>query len=669
MPRPLPPPPCHGRAAGHSPVGGDALLASLASTGSGPDTLPAADLEDGWRSDLTMSTHDEQSDQAEIEGLRQEVARLEAALRAAELVHRRHLEAVRSSVRYRIGSIVVSLRHLDGWRRLTGELRTLLGTARRRRRTRPSPPATPLTGRSGLVVDSILDEFSHRALGPEVVLRPIIGTRPTRSDADLFLAESAWVGNGGTWRHQFSQFEPRNELDRLIDRYLERGVPTVFWNKEDPPHFETFLQVAARFDHVFTTDADCVQRYRTALGHDRIGVLPFAAQPAIHNPIGRPAEATSICFAGAWRGDVHPQRIDQITVLLDAAVAVGALHVFARHSPGGQDDFPERYGPYVRGEIPYDRMLDEYRRHACFLNVNTVTTSPTMMSRRVFEILACRTPVVSAPSPAIDELFDGIVPTPATKAAATVVLSELVHDPDRRDRLGQQGFRTVMSHHTYQHRFDHLCHRLGIAGFPSPALPTVDAVLEVDHRDEVPRAIGTVEPLRHALESVVVVCRDGGSRPTVESRGRQHVIHIDRSSTATAVLGLLPGTADFTAFLDPHATYGSAMITDAMLATRFSDADVYGKATTHAASGDGIEQIGSGDEFRNVDDLIDGTAIVHRRVLSSESLATSDHPTLRRAVSGAANSRFAVDRFNHVAGPSANHRPDGTTRPVSDAFC
>ena len=57
----------------------------------------------------------------------------------------------------------------------------------------------------------------------------------------------------------------------------EFGVPTAFWNKEDPVHFQTFLNTARGFDHVFTTDIDCIHRYKAALGHDQVHFLPFAA--------------------------------------------------------------------------------------------------------------------------------------------------------------------------------------------------------------------------------------------------------------------------------------------------------------------------------------------------------------------------------------------------------
>ena len=41
----------------------------------------------------------------------------------------------------------------------------------------------------------------------------------------------------------------------------------MFWNKEDPPNFEHFVQTAKLFDFIFTTDESCVPRYQAVTPH------------------------------------------------------------------------------------------------------------------------------------------------------------------------------------------------------------------------------------------------------------------------------------------------------------------------------------------------------------------------------------------------------------------
>ena len=47
-------------------------------------------------------------------------------------------------------------------------------------------------------------------------------------------------------------------------------------------------------------------------------------------------------------------------------------------------------------------MLTAYKGYKVFLNVNSVVDSPSMCARRIFEINAAGTPVVTTPSAAVD---------------------------------------------------------------------------------------------------------------------------------------------------------------------------------------------------------------------------------------------------------------------------
>src|SRR3546814_9441269 len=103
----------------------------------------------------------------------------------------------------------------------------------------------------------------------------------------LFL-ESAWNGNNGAWRlHMTKEKRPSAELRALVEWCRAEGIPTVFWNKEDPPNYDVFIETAKLFDQVFTVDADRIPVYHQDLGHDRVALLPFAAQPRLHNPVRR----------------------------------------------------------------------------------------------------------------------------------------------------------------------------------------------------------------------------------------------------------------------------------------------------------------------------------------------------------------------------------------------
>ena len=192
----------------------------------------------------------------------------------------------------------------------------------------PSPQETG--PRHDVTVGLIADEFTALALRYEWRSVPLTPTgwreQIEQSPIDLLFVESAWHGNDDAWRFQVIGSQgPSGHLREMVTALRERGVPTVFWNKEDPAHYDEAIATAGLFDWVFTTDEAMVGRYRSDLGHDRIGVLPFAAQPAIHNPIrllddaGRPAPLRDVAFAGTYFAHKYPERRAQMEIVLGGA--------------------------------------------------------------------------------------------------------------------------------------------------------------------------------------------------------------------------------------------------------------------------------------------------------------------------------------------------------------
>ncbi|MEX2123389.1 MAG: glycosyltransferase [Woeseia sp.] len=332
------------------------------------------------------------------------------------------------------------------------------------------PPKAAAAPKS-MEVLSILDAFTEDCLEPEVDLIPVSKTQwrqeANESDPKLLFVESAWRGNCGEWNYALTKPEKHGrELKDLIAHCSTKSIPTLFWNKEDPANFETFIGVAAWFDYVFTTDIGSVDSYRRIIGKNNAFVLPFAAQPTMHNPI-RPGEAIPrIAFTGSWRGKKYPARAQWIEILLDPLAEANLLDIFDRYA-GTTDNpdliFPQSLQPAVKGALPYKDLIEQvYKRYAAFVNVNSVDTSETMLARRVFEIMACGAPVISSPSPAIEQTFGDIVLTPTSKKEALVTGHRLLNDLIFREDLASRGVRLVHSRHTYAHRLEEICDRVGL---------------------------------------------------------------------------------------------------------------------------------------------------------------------------------------------------------------
>ncbi len=88
-----------------------------------------------------------------------------------------------------------------------------------------------------------------------------------------------------------------------------------------------------------------------------------------------------------------------------------------------------------------------------------------MFSRRVFELLACGTPVVSTQSIGIDSIFKELVPTVECEAEAVQVLDQLMTDAAAWLRASVRGQRAVYGEHTYAHRMAEIVRAVGLSDF------------------------------------------------------------------------------------------------------------------------------------------------------------------------------------------------------------
>ena len=93
-------------------------------------------------------------------------------------------------------------------------------------------------------------------------------------DIELLFIESSWEGNRGAWTRLIAN-NPSLEVKRLIQRARDKNKPIVFWNKEDPFHFNHFVEIAKDVDFIFTTDQDLVPLYQETCSPKLASLAPF----------------------------------------------------------------------------------------------------------------------------------------------------------------------------------------------------------------------------------------------------------------------------------------------------------------------------------------------------------------------------------------------------------
>lgn len=379
-----------------------------------------------------------------------------------------------------------------------------------------------------MTIALISDEFTRTSIQGDVQL--VLPT-PTNwkslldgSNVDLLLVESAWEGNDGTWTRKVGYYDDEEcrELRALISHCRSAGIPTVFWNKEDPVHFNRFRKTAKFFDHVFTTDANCLKEYWGHRGsHLRtLASLPFWAQPTIHNPLPTGDEtAHTVAYGGSYYGERFEKRSKELVELLDAAIPQG-LTIYDRqfNNPDSPYVFPEHLQEYVQGGLPYSEMLKAYKNHPVHINVNSVSNSPTMFSRRVFELFGCGTPVLSGPGLEIGGLFGSSIPaTTSQKARHDLVSLWMTNEPSRIE-AAWAALRVVYRSHLSTHRLAYVMRIAGLS-ISVPELPRY--VLEVHELT----AESALDILGQSHRPVAVVANEIGS-PEASSMLEEHGIEV-----------------------------------------------------------------------------------------------------------------------------------------------
>lgn len=240
-----------------------------------------------------------------------------------------------------------------------------------------------------------------------------------RFGPDFLFCEAAWTGikgYEGSWRGRVYRdrrllFDNRGILLDMLSYCRGHGIPTVFWGKEDPTFFQhpvyDFTETALSFDFIFTTAAECVERYR-ALGHPRVGVLPFGVDTERFRPGNSAPEPGTAVFAGSWFAD-QPQRCAALERLLDFSLSLGLrLDIYDRKFGARQKrfQFPEKYRDYLRPPVAYADTPELFRRYEYGINVNTVGSSATMCSRRLLQLAASGATILSNETPVFSTLRD-----------------------------------------------------------------------------------------------------------------------------------------------------------------------------------------------------------------------------------------------------------------------
>ena len=289
-------------------------------------------------------------------------------------------------------------------------------------------------------------------------LSPLTWKDAIKQKPKFLFCEATWSGLAGScWRGQVYRdrrifFENRKNLLEILGFCNSTGIPTVFWAKEDPAYFMhdiyDFTDTALKFDHILTTAEECLPKYRQ-LGHKSVHLWPFGFSPQIYYPPQEnvPQREMAAIFAGSWYKD-HKLRCRELENIFEMVMEAGIpLKIYDRNKKGmfSSKPFPRKYREYVQDGVNYEDLGEIYRKATYVINVNTVSGSNTMFSRRVYEAVACGAIIVSNESKGLRSQFGKNV----WYLGEAFDISQII-------TVRESNIKMVFENHTWQKRYEKL---------------------------------------------------------------------------------------------------------------------------------------------------------------------------------------------------------------------
>lgn len=326
---------------------------------------------------------------------------------------------------------------------------------------------------SDINVAVIMDTFTYNSFSPEFntyILEPDTWKDVFEENKiDIFFCESSWRGvgreniiEGNAIENDYAPWGGKiavkldkgtgreKTLLQIIEHCKKNNIPTIFWNKEDPPSFDRFIDMALHFDYVFTTDEDCIKKYKFR-GHENVFPLLFASQIKMFNPIQNKQRTDKVIFAGSWPSKYKDRCADMHDIFRKVLKSGRELKIYNRNSEKDDPQFfyPEEYSKYVYPKVEHYQIPSVYKEGKIEININTIQKSKTMFARRIFELMSSNTFILSNYSEGVYDLFgDNILYLDKEDS--------LVIDDEYVNKICEENLYNVLENHTYTDRFKYI---------------------------------------------------------------------------------------------------------------------------------------------------------------------------------------------------------------------
>ncbi|WP_374017406.1 glycosyltransferase [Paenibacillus thiaminolyticus] len=443
-------------------------------------------------------------------------------------------------------------------------------------------------------VACILDEFTYSSFEPECEIRQVTPhnwfQELVEFQPDLFFFESAWSGVEGLWSNKINFLT--HELIQLLTYLSQQDIPIVFWNKEDPVHFATFLDTARYADFVFTTDIDCIKDYKSMLKHDRVYFMPFSAQTKYHNPLEKYERKDKFSFAGAYYKR-YPERVRDLETFIKTITITKEVDIYDRNNFNNDPNyrFPSSYNRLIVGNLKPCNIDKAYKGYRFNINMNSVKESQSMCARRIYELLASNTITVSNYSKALRNLFGDLVICTDDAGYLSEELRKF-DDNEYYNKWRLQGLRKVLSEHTCQDRLHYIINKV----FTDPLefyYPKVVVFSVATDERQLSQIFKHYRNQKYQLKTLYIL-----THLSLENFSADIFIVNDLS---IELLTKIQEEYDYISFFSPLDYYGPNYIVDFVLSLKYSDLPVFCKGTYFMNIEGRINKVNTGEQYKQID--------------------------------------------------------------------
>lgn len=450
---------------------------------------------------------------------------------------------------------------------------------------------------------------------------------------DILFVESAWRGKDDLWDEKINKTSP--ELIQLVQYCKKNKIPTIFWNKEDPYHFKDFIDSVKLFDYVFTTDILCIPKYLKVLNHNNVFFLPFGCQPKIHNPIEKHQRKEAFVFAGAYYKRFK-ERNKNFSKMVDILKDIGKIDIFDRnYNKNTIFQYPQKYHQYIRGGLEYDEIDKAYKGYKYAINLNSITRSPSMFSRRVFELMASNTIVVSNDSLGMRFLLGDLVLNTKNMDNLYTSLLQMKEDKIFYKKFRLLALRKVLGEHTAKIRLNMILSKV-LSSYRENENEIVLCVAYVSKQLDVDNIYDSFLSQTYINKKLLVVCEN---IDILKVKKTPYISCIDKDE----ISNYEKDEIKYLSYFNPHHYYGKNYLTDLVNAMQYVDADCISKSGYyHLDKNNTLHLSRSLDSYIYCNNMDIEASIV--KIDSNDNI--NNYISERNKIESKIKFIFAIDEFN-----------------------